>query len=119
MPVGIKRRSYVSRHGFEQRREDVCNPDEVSIQALNEVAQALKAWEKRQGTPKPKRVAPAPVWHRPYQAKVRQPLWVLLARAAVAEGVASGKVRRAGGDVTGWQDQILDGLSPSPRPALE
>ena len=117
MATGLRRNCYVRRGSGETRIEDRRAADEVTIQDLTELSAALTAWERKRAQPKPKRVAP-PVWHRPYQAKVREPLWILLARAAVNEGVAAGLVRRGGGDATGWEDQVLDGESPFPRPGL-
>ena len=108
MATGVRRNCYVRRKGGETRIEDRGDPNEVSLEDLAAVAAALKAWERRQAQPKPKKAAP-PVWHRPYQAKVREPLWILLARAAVADGIAAGLVRRGGGDSTGFELQIYDG----------
>ena len=95
--------------------------DEVSIEDLAAVAAALKRWEagKARSMPaKSSKAKPPPNWHRPYQDRIKLPLWKLLARAAVADGIAAGLVRRGGGDATGWEDQVLDGESPYPRPGL-
>jgi hypothetical protein len=118
MATGLRRNCYVRRRGGETRVEDRGDPNEVSLEDLAAVAAALKRWEKRQAQPKPKRVAP-PVWHKQDQVRIKQPLWVLLARSAVAEGVAAGLVRRGGGSTDGWHLQVLDGESPYQRPALE
>ena len=118
MPVGTKRNCYVRRGSGETRVEDRHDPDAISIQDLNEVAAALKQWEKRQAQPKPKKPAAPPVWHKQDQVRIKLPLWVLLARSAVAEGIASGLIKRAGGDTTGWADMVHDGESPFARPAL-
>jgi hypothetical protein len=117
MATGLRRNSYVRRGSGETRIEDRGDPNEVTIQDLTELSAALTAWERKRAQPKPKRVAP-PVWHKQDQVRIKQPLWVLLARSAVAEGVAAGLVRRGGGSTDGWADQVLCGESPYAKPAL-
>jgi hypothetical protein len=121
MATGVRRNCYVRRKGGETRVEDRGDPNEVSLEDLAAVAAALKQWERTQARSVPAKSTKAkepPNWHRQHQAKVKLPLWILLAKAAVSEGIASGKIRRGGGSTDGWESQVLDGESPYPRPGL-
>ncbi len=121
MPKGTTRPAYVRRSGIESRVEDRHDPDAISIQDLAEVAAALTAWERAQAPPAPAKSSKPPPprqFRRQYQDRIKLPLWILLARAAVAEGVAAGLIKRGGGDTAGWETQVLDGWFNDGRQAL-
>jgi hypothetical protein len=105
MPTGLKRNSYVRRRGNIK----VDTTDETHrLSALLEAA--IDAWNLDSGRARRKRPEPK-FFHRQHQAPIRESLGELLARADRPPAPPL--------DCEGWQDWILDGESPSPKPALE
>ena len=71
---------------------------------------ALDAWNADTRKARRTKAPPPKHWHRQHQAPIRQSLAELLAQADKRE--------REPLATDGWADWILDGDSPSPRPAL-
>jgi hypothetical protein len=115
--MAVTRNAYVRRG--EVRVEDLrVRKDEVTHAQLDELDKALTAWEasRRAGQ---RRQSPAPAargWHRQWQPKQRQPLWLLLAKAELSKAIEDGLAKRENLDATGWEEQRLDGDKPQPTP---
>lgn len=118
MATGLLRPAYNrTRRGIESTKPVHAEADEITaadLAALGKACTAFLRSPRRAATP------PAPGhWHRPWQPKVRKPLFLLLAQAELRAAIDSGQAKRAGHSTAGWADQVLDGDSPSPKPALE
>ena len=102
MATGVRRNCYVRRKGGETRIQDRGDPNEVSLEDLAAVAQALDRWEKNQASRAKRAKPPEPRnFHRQPQPPVRESLGELLARADAPPPPPL--------DCSGWESQIYDG----------
>ena len=102
-----KRTAYARKgEAKEHDKRDVLH--EIDGKALAEIDAALDRWASRQRDAKPKPEVRV-VFVRRWQARVTQPLWILLAKAELAKAIEEGKVHKPVESSEGWEEQVLDG----------